>query len=99
MSIRLSEAPLAQLVHGLSTDLFDASLAMINDVDAGILRHRCGRTRWWSLFLRDIRYWSLQGSALEEVVSYPLVLCDPHGFAMVAADSVNCCSDQSRPDR
>ena len=58
VSIRLSEVPLAQLVHGLGADLFDAGLAMINDGTPGFLRHRCGRTRWWSLFLRDIRYWS-----------------------------------------
>ncbi len=37
VNIRLSEVPLAQLVHGLSTDLFDAGLAMIDDVDAGIV--------------------------------------------------------------
>ena len=77
MSIRLSEVPLAQLVHGLSADLFDAGLAMINDVDAGILAAPLWEdplvvalpARHPLLVFKEV--------PLEEVVSYPLVLCDP----------------------
>ena len=64
------------MVHGLSTDLFDAYFAMIDDVDAGIV----AAPLWKTVGGRSSCATSatgLQGSALEEVVSYPLVLCDP----------------------
>lgn len=77
VNIRLSEVPLAQLVHGLSTDLFDAGLAMIDDVDAGIV----AAPLWEDplVVALPVRHPLLvfKEVPLEEVVSYPLVLCDP----------------------
>ncbi|ADV00456.1 MULTISPECIES: LysR family transcriptional regulator [Comamonadaceae] len=77
VNIRLSEMPIAQLVHGLNSDLFDAGFAMIDDVGAGIIA-----TPVWVdplMVALSARHPLLvfKEVPLEEVVRYPLVLCDP----------------------
>jgi DNA-binding transcriptional LysR family regulator len=94
VNIRLSEMPIAQLVHGLNSDLFDAGFAMIDDVGAGIIA-----TPVWVdplMVALSARHPLLvfKEVPLEEVVRYPLVLCDPQAVK-VAAGSANAYSGHS----
>ena len=92
VNIRLSEVPLSSI--GAWTEHRTCSMpafAMIDDVDAGIVAAPLWEdplvvalpARHPLLVFKEV--------PLEEVVSYPLVLCDP-GFAKAAADSANGCS-------
>lgn len=77
MNIRLSEVPLAQLMHGLSADLFDAGFAMVDEVDAGIV----ATPLWEDPFVVALParhpLLAFKEVPLDEVLSYPLVLCNP----------------------
>jgi DNA-binding transcriptional LysR family regulator len=77
VNIRLSEVPLIQLLQGLSADLFDAGLAMADEVDAGIV----AAPLWEDPFVVALParhpLLAFKEVPLDEVVSYPLVLCDP----------------------
>ncbi|RUF23387.1 LysR family transcriptional regulator [Pseudomonas aeruginosa] len=77
ISIQLTEVSLAQLMQGLDTDLFDAGLAVLGGVDGDIV----AEPLWHDPFLVAVpaRHPLLvyKEVPLKEVVSYPLVLCDP----------------------
>lgn len=77
VSIRLTELPLAQLLHGLGTGLFDAGLASVGHVEAGIV----AAPLWHDPFLVALParhpLLAYKEVPLQEVVRYSLVLCDP----------------------
>ena len=77
VGIRLFEAPLSQMVGGLHSDLYDAGFAMAGEAEAGVVA-----TPVWQdplVVTLPARHPLLvhKRVPLEEVVSYPLVLCDP----------------------
>lgn len=76
ISIRLSEVPLAQILKGLHIGLFDAGLAMAYEVGTEIV----AAPLWHDPFLvaMPARHPLLayKDVPLQEVVNYPLVLCD-----------------------
>lgn len=77
VDIRLSELPFAQQLKGLSGDLYDAGFAQCADVDEGLIAVPA-----WSdpmLVTVPARHPLLAHKRipLEEVLRYPLVLCDP----------------------
>ena len=75
--IRLTEMPLTQLIQGLNADLFDAGLTVVGEVDGEIV----GVPLWHDPFLVVVSarhpLLAYKEAPLQEVVSYPLVLCDP----------------------
>ena len=77
VSIRLTEVPRAQLVHGLKDHLFDAGFAKIGDGEAGIV----ASTVWDDplMVVLPLRHplLAFKHVAVEEIADYPLVLCDP----------------------
>lgn len=77
VDIRLYEVPFAQQVKGLSGDLYDAGFAQCADVDDGLITVPA-----WSdpiVVAVPARHPLLAHKRipLEEVLRYPLVLCDP----------------------
>lgn len=77
VDIRLYEVPFAQQVKGLSGDLYDAGFAQCADVDDGLIAVPA-----WSdpmVVAVPARHPLLAHKRipLEEVLRYPLVLCDP----------------------
>lgn len=81
ISIRLSEVPLAQLLKGLHIGLFDAGLAMAGEVDTEIV----AAPLWHDPFLVTVPVrhplLAYKDVPLQEVVNYPLVLCDQQACA------------------
>lgn len=77
VGIRLFEAPLSQVVGGLSNDLYDAAFAMAGEMEAGVV----ARPVWQDPLVVAIpaRHPLLAHKRvpLDEVVGYPLVLCHP----------------------
>jgi len=75
--IRLTEVPLTQLVQGLNADLFDAGFTVVDEVDGEMV----GTPLWHDPFLVIVSarhpLLAYKEVPLQEVVSYPLVLCDP----------------------
>ncbi len=75
--IQLTEVPLTQLIRGLSTDLFDAGFAVVNEVGGEIV----GTPLWHDPFLVVVSarhpLLACKEVRLQELISYPLVLCDP----------------------
>ncbi|MGH7462138.1 MAG: LysR family transcriptional regulator [Longimicrobiales bacterium] len=77
VEIRLSEVPLSQQIKGLLDDLYDVGFAQSDEVGDGIVAEAV-----WSDALRVavparhdlLRYKQIP---LEEVLRFPLVLCDP----------------------
>lgn len=78
VSIRIFEAPLAQLVNGLRDDLYDAGLALTDAVDSDLV----AMPVWQDplVVALPVRHplLAFKEVPLEEMLSYPLVLCDPH---------------------
>jgi DNA-binding transcriptional LysR family regulator len=77
VEIRLSEVPLAQQIKGLLEDLYDAGFAQSDEVGDGIVA-----TPVWSESLMvavPARHpiLSYKRIPVEELLRYPLVLCDP----------------------
>lgn len=77
VDIRLSEVPFTQQVRGLSGDLYDAGFAQSVEVDDGLIAEAA-----WSdpiVVAVPARHPLLAHKCLplEEVLRYPLVLCDP----------------------
>ncbi len=77
VEIRLSEVPLAQQIKGLHDDLYDAGFAQSDEVGDGIIA-----TQAWSdplMVAVPARHPILSHKRipLEELLRYPLVLCDP----------------------
>lgn len=77
VDIRLSEVPFAQQVKGMSGDLYDAGFAQCADVDDGLI----AVPAWSDPMVVTVpsRHPLLAHKRipLEEVLRYPLVLCDP----------------------
>ena len=75
--IRLAEVPLTQLIQGLNANLFDAGFAVADEVDGEIV----GTPLWHDPFLVVVSarhpLLAYKEVPLQEVVTYPLVLCDP----------------------
>lgn len=77
VEIRLSEVPLAQQIKGLHDDLYDAGFAQSDEVGDGIIA-----TQAWSdplMVAVPARHPILSHKRIpvEELLRYPLVLCDP----------------------
>lgn len=75
--IRLTEVPLPQLIQGLETDLFDGGLASVSELDGEFV----AEPLWHDPFLVAVParhpLLAYKEVPLQEVVSYPLILCDP----------------------
>lgn len=78
VEIRLFEMPLSQQIKGLQDDLFDVGFAQCNEVDDRIV----AQPVWQDPLMVAVpaRHPLLRHKSipLEEVLRYPLVLCDPH---------------------
>jgi DNA-binding transcriptional LysR family regulator len=77
VSIRLCEVSLVQLQDGLNTGLFDAGLAMADEVDGGINIAPVWEDPFVVALPARHPLLAFKEVPLAEVVSYPLVLCDP----------------------
>lgn len=77
VNIRLSEVPLAQLVYGLNADLFDAGFAMVDEVEDGIVAKPVWDDPLVVALPARHPLLAFKEVPLDEVLSYPLVLCDP----------------------
>jgi len=77
VGIRIFEAPLAQLVSGLRSDLYDAGLALASEVDSGVVAMPVWRDPLVVALPARHPLLAFKEVPLEEVMSYPLVLCDP----------------------
>ncbi|MBN0098668.1 LysR family substrate-binding domain-containing protein, partial [Pseudomonas aeruginosa] len=77
VGIRIFETPLAQLVTGLRNDLYDAGFALAGEMDAGIVAMPVWRDPLVVALPARHPLLAFKEVPLEEVASYPLVLCDP----------------------
>ena len=77
VSIRLFETPLGQLLSGLSMDLFDAGLALTDEVSDGIVAAPVWRDPLVVALPARHPLLAFKEVPLEEVASYPLVLSHP----------------------
>ena len=77
VSIRLVETPLAQLVSGLSGDLFDAGLALANEVDGEIVAVPVWQDPWVVVMPARHPLLAFKEVPLQAMMGYPLVLCHP----------------------
>lgn len=77
VGIRIFEASLAQLVTGLRNDLYDAGFALAGEMDAGIVAMPVWRDPLVMALPARHPLLVFKEMPLEEVASYPLVLCDP----------------------
>ena len=77
VNIRLSEVPLTELVQGLNADLFDAGFAMIDEVEDGIVAQPLWADPLVVALPARHPLLAFKEVPLQEVLSYPLVLCDP----------------------
>ncbi|WP_374554808.1 LysR family transcriptional regulator [Aquitalea pelogenes] len=75
--IRIFEAPLAQLVSGLRNDLYDVGLALAGEVDSGVVATPVWRDPLMVALPARHPLLVFKEVPLEEVASYPLVLCEP----------------------
>ncbi len=77
IEIRLSEIPLAQQIKGLQDDLYDVGFAQSNEVGDGVIAEAI----WEDLLMVAVParhpLLTFKHLPLEEVLRYPLVLCDP----------------------
>jgi len=77
VGIRIFEAPLAQLVGGLRSDLYDAGLALAGEVDSGVIAMPVWRDPLVVALPARHPLLAFKEVPLKEVVNYPLVLCNP----------------------
>lgn len=77
VSVRLFETPLGQLLSGLSVDLFDAGLALTDEVSEEIVAAPVWQDPLVVAVPARHPLLAFKEVPLEEVVSYPLVLCHP----------------------
>ena len=75
--IRLTEVSLTQLIQGLSDDLFDAVVTVVDEVDGEIMRTPLWHDQFMVFVSARHPLLAYKAVPLQEVVSYPLVLCDP----------------------
>lgn len=77
VSIRLFETSLAQLLSGLNTGLFDAGLALANDVEGEIIAAPVWQDPLVVAMPARHPLLAFKKVPLKEVMGYPLVLCHP----------------------
>ncbi len=77
VSIRLSEVSLAQLLYGLETGLYDAGLTVVGKMDSEVVATPLWRDQFLVAAPARHPLLAYKEMPLQEVVSYPLVLCDP----------------------
>jgi DNA-binding transcriptional LysR family regulator len=77
VEIRLSEVPLSQQIKGLREDLYDVGFAQSDDVDDGIVATPVWREPLMVAVPARHPLLAHKRIPLEEVLRYPLVLCDP----------------------
>ncbi|BEG76395.1 MULTISPECIES: LysR family transcriptional regulator [Alcaligenaceae] len=77
VEIRLFEVPLAQQVKGLLGDLYDAGFAQSSDVGDGLIVEQAWSEPLMVAVPARHPLLSYKRIPLEEVLRYPLVLCDP----------------------
>ncbi|MCR4158382.1 LysR family transcriptional regulator [Kerstersia gyiorum] len=78
VEIRLFELPLSQQIRGLHDDLFDVGFAQSDDVGDGIVAEPVWHDPLMVAVLARHPILSHKRIPLDEVLRYPLVLCDPH---------------------
>jgi len=95
VSVRLFEMPLGQLLSGLSMDLFDAGLALTDEVSEEIVATPVWQDPLVVAVPARHPLLAFKEVPLEEVVSYPLVLSHPEvcegSSRMVRAPAALCC--------
>ncbi len=77
VDIRLFEVPLSQQIKGLNDDLYDVGFAQSDDVGDGILAEPVWRDPLMVAVPARHPILSHKRIPLDEVLRYPLVLCDP----------------------
>lgn len=77
VEVRLFEVPLAQQIKGLHDDLYDAGFAMANEAGDGIVTEQVWDEPLMVAVPERHPLLSFKYLPLEEVLRYPLVLCDP----------------------
>jgi DNA-binding transcriptional LysR family regulator len=77
MEIRLFEVPLSQQIKGLHDDLYDVGLSMANEVGDGIMAESVWDDPLMVAVPERHPLLIFKRVPLEEVLRYPLVLCDP----------------------
>lgn len=77
VEVRLFEVPLAQQIKGLHDDLYDVGLSMANEVGDGILAEAVWDDPLMVAVPERHPLLAFKRVPLEEVLRYPLVLCDP----------------------
>lgn len=77
VGIRLFETPLTQLVSGLNLDLYDVGFALTGEVDPGVVAMPVWQDPLVVAVPARHPLLAHKQVPLEEVVSYPLVLCHP----------------------
>ncbi len=77
VEIRLFEVPLAQQTRGLHEGLYDAGFAQTDEVGDGVLAEPVWHDRLMVVVPVDHPLTAHRRIPLDEVLRYPLVLCDP----------------------
>lgn len=77
VEVRLFEVPLSQQIKGLHDDLYDVGLSMANDVGDGLLTEAVWDDALMVAVPKRHPLLAFGRIPLEEVLRYPLVLCDP----------------------
>lgn len=77
VEFRLFEVPLAQQLRGLSDDLYDVGFAQSDEVGEGVLAEPVWRDRLVVALPAQHPLTARARIPLEEVLRYPLVMCDP----------------------
>jgi DNA-binding transcriptional LysR family regulator len=80
VEIRLFELPLSQQIRGLHDDLFDVGFAQSEDVGDGIVAEPVWHDPLMVAVPARHPILSYKRIPLDEVLRYPLVLCDPHVY-------------------
>lgn len=81
MSIRLADVSLAQLSMGLQAGLFDAGLAMADEVGAEIVASPLWQDPYLVTMPARHPLLAYKSVPLKELMNYPLVLCDQQACA------------------
>lgn len=77
VDIRLFEVPLAKQIKGLHDDLYDVGFSMANEVGEGILAEPVWDDPLMVAVPERHPLLAFKRVPLEEILRYPLVLCDP----------------------
>lgn len=77
VEIRLFEVPLAQQTRGLLEGLYDAGFAQSEEVGDGVVAEPAWQDRLMVVVPADHPLTARRRIPLDEVLQYPLVLCDP----------------------